>query len=68
MHVTDTCVHTSQIAKLTIFLIVQKQNINILKTRARVIPCQLSQPVNPPSQIFLKFNNHTELLMLIPTN
>jgi len=30
-----------------------------------VIPRQLSQPVNSPSQIFLKFNKQIELLMLI---
>jgi len=30
-----------------------------------VILCQLSQPVNPPSQIFLKFNKQIELFMLI---
>jgi len=35
---------------------------------SRVIPCQLSQPVNPPFQIFLKFNKHLEVFMLIPTN
>jgi len=31
MHVTDTCVHTSQIAKLTIFLIVQKTKYQYLE-------------------------------------
>jgi len=35
---------------------------------AQVILCQLSQPVNPPSQIFLKFNKQIEVFMLIPTN
>jgi len=33
-----------------------------------IILCQLSQPVNPPSQIFLKFHKQIELFMLIPTN
>ena len=33
-----------------------------------VILCQLSQPVYPPSQIFLKFHKQIQLFMLIPKN
>ena len=34
----------------------------------RVILCQLSQPVNPPSRIFFKFHKQIKLLVLIPKN
>jgi len=33
-----------------------------------VILCQLSQPINPPFQILLKFIMQIELFMLIPKN
>jgi len=43
-------------------------NLYVSVTNKWVILCQLSQPVNPPPQIFLIFHKQIELLMLIPKN
>ena len=43
--------------------------ISLFKRKNRwVILCHMSQPVNPPSPIFLKFHKQIELFMLIPKN
>jgi len=50
---------------LFVELLVTLLPISLASIYNMVILCQLSQPVNPPSQIFLKFHKQMELFMLI---